>query len=145
MQAPSTSLGSSANNSLSDNSLSENSLPENPPPGKSLSDSSLSGSSLSGTPFWLGIDPAKPERLDKILATVHCFHVAPPTDTYYEFTVDPVDRHRIHNGFPELQVLKKYLGSKRISYVGTLFLPPRLGTTPSPTHALLCENPFKRI
>ena len=61
-------------------------------------------------PFWVGLDPDKPEPLDKVLAALHCFQVAPPSacDAFYlEFTVNPEDHHRIDNGFPELQRLAK--------------------------------------
>ena len=58
--------------------------------------------------FWAGLDPDNPEPLDKVLAAIHCFHVAPPSALdafYFKFTVNRVDHHRIGNGFPELQEL----------------------------------------
>ncbi|KAK5652236.1 hypothetical protein OQA88_10733 [Cercophora sp. LCS_1] len=58
--------------------------------------------------FWAGLDPDKPEPLDKVLAALHCFHVAPPSVPdafYFKFTVNREDHHRIGNGFPELQEL----------------------------------------
>ena len=60
--------------------------------------------------FWAGLDPDRPESLDKVLAALHCFQVAPPSACdafYFEFTVNPEDHHRINNGFPELQRLAK--------------------------------------
>lgn len=62
----------------------------------------------SARPFWAGLDPDKPEPLDKVLAALHCFQVAPPSASdafYFEFTVNCEDHHRIGNGFPELQEL----------------------------------------
>jgi len=59
-------------------------------------------------PFWAGLDPDKPELLDKVLAAIHCFQVAPPSAEdafHFEFTVNREDHHRIDNGFPELQEL----------------------------------------
>jgi hypothetical protein len=58
--------------------------------------------------FWAGLDPDKPEPLDKVLAAIHCFHIAPPSMPdafYFKFTVNREDHHRIGNGFPELQEL----------------------------------------
>jgi hypothetical protein len=62
----------------------------------------------SGRLFWAGLDPAKSEPLDKVLAALHCFHVAPPSVPdafYFKFTVNREDHYRIGNGFPELQEL----------------------------------------
>ncbi|KAK0725611.1 hypothetical protein B0H67DRAFT_642001 [Lasiosphaeris hirsuta] len=62
----------------------------------------------STRPFWAGLDPDKPEPLDKVLAALHCFQVAPPSASdafYFEFTVNREDHYRIDNGFPELQDL----------------------------------------
>ncbi|KAK3343521.1 hypothetical protein B0T25DRAFT_521657 [Lasiosphaeria hispida] len=58
-------------------------------------------------PFWVGLDPDKPERLDKILAALHCYHAGPPPGgrLRFAFTVDSDDHHRIHRGFPELKKL----------------------------------------
>lgn len=70
--------------------------------------------------FWQGLDPTKPERLSKVLAALHCFHIAPPADLFHcEFTVHPDDHHRIYVGFPELQFLEKLIG-KRIPFVSGL-------------------------
>ncbi|KAK3371114.1 hypothetical protein B0T24DRAFT_627790 [Lasiosphaeria ovina] len=65
-------------------------------------------------PFWAGLDPDKPERLDKVLAALHCYQVAPPSGSsfYFEFTVDRQDRHRLANGFPELQKLAAAINKK---------------------------------
>ncbi|KAK0749117.1 hypothetical protein B0T18DRAFT_388770 [Schizothecium vesticola] len=62
----------------------------------------------SGRLFWAGLDPDKPEPLDKVLAALRCFHVAPPSVPdafFFKFTVNREDHHRIGNGFPELQEL----------------------------------------
>ncbi|KAK0724101.1 hypothetical protein B0H67DRAFT_549957 [Lasiosphaeris hirsuta] len=62
----------------------------------------------SPRPFWAGLDTDKPEPLDKVLAALHCFQVAPPSASdafYFVFTVNREDHHRIDNGFPELQEL----------------------------------------
>ncbi|KAK3345906.1 hypothetical protein B0T25DRAFT_520445 [Lasiosphaeria hispida] len=58
-------------------------------------------------PFWEGLDPDKPEPLDKIIAALHCYHVRPPAggQLRFTFTVDKDDYHRIHRGFPELKKL----------------------------------------
>ncbi|KAK3363723.1 hypothetical protein B0T25DRAFT_576265 [Lasiosphaeria hispida] len=58
-------------------------------------------------PFWVGLDPDKPEPLGKILAALHCYHAGPPFDGQlcFTFTVHSDDHHRIHNGFPELKKL----------------------------------------
>ncbi|KAK0725809.1 hypothetical protein B0H67DRAFT_551276 [Lasiosphaeris hirsuta] len=62
----------------------------------------------STRPFWLGLDPDKPEPLDKVLAALYCFQVAPPSAddaSHFEFTVNRGDHRRIEGGFPELQNL----------------------------------------
>ncbi|KAK5652621.1 hypothetical protein OQA88_10214 [Cercophora sp. LCS_1] len=57
-------------------------------------------------PFWAGLDPDKPEPLNKVLAALHCYQVAAPrSNLYFEFTVDRKDHHRLTNGFLELQKL----------------------------------------
>jgi len=73
-------------------------------------------------PFWAGLDPDKPEPLDKVLAALHCYQVAPPCDGssfYFEFTVDSKDHHRLANGFPELQKLVAAI-NKEIAFVSLL-------------------------
>ncbi|KAH6848210.1 hypothetical protein B0I37DRAFT_159097 [Chaetomium sp. MPI-CAGE-AT-0009] len=66
---------------------------------------------LDNNEFWEGLDPKKPERLSKVLAALHCFHIAPPTDLFhYEFTVHPADHHRICGTFPELRSLEELIG-----------------------------------
>jgi hypothetical protein len=62
----------------------------------------------SARPFWAGLDPDNPEPLDKVLAALHCYQVAPPSVSdgfHFEFTVNRGDHHRIDNGFPELRKL----------------------------------------
>ncbi|KAK3346072.1 hypothetical protein B0T25DRAFT_550970 [Lasiosphaeria hispida] len=70
----------------------------------------------SARPFWAGLDPDKPEPLDKVLAALHCFQVAPPSAKdafHFEFTVNREDHHRIDNGFPELQELAAVINRDR--------------------------------
>jgi len=62
----------------------------------------------SAHPFWAGLDSDRPEPLDKILAALHCFQVAPPSAEdafHFEFTVNREDHHRIDNSFPEYKSL----------------------------------------
>ena len=76
-------------------------------------------------PFWAGLDPDKPEPLDKILAALHCYQVAAPSNHnsfYFEFTVDREDYHRLADGFPELQKLAALI-YKDIPFV-SVYLPP---------------------
>ncbi|KAK0724269.1 hypothetical protein B0H67DRAFT_550084 [Lasiosphaeris hirsuta] len=64
-------------------------------------------------PFWAGLDPDKPEPLDKVLAALHCFQIAPPSSCdalHFEFTINRDDHHRIKNGFPELRKLTAAIG-----------------------------------
>lgn len=60
-------------------------------------------------PFWAGFDPDKPEPLDKVLAALHCYQVAPrygdKYEPYFECKVIREDHHRIRNVFPELRKL----------------------------------------
>ncbi|KAK0719425.1 hypothetical protein B0H67DRAFT_660956 [Lasiosphaeris hirsuta] len=59
-------------------------------------------------PFWAGLDSDKAEPLDKVLAALHCYQIAPPCDgssLYFEFTVNRDDHHRLANGFIKLQKL----------------------------------------
>ena len=73
-------------------------------------------------PFWAGLDPDRPEPLDKVLAALHCYQVAPPCDgssLYFEFTIDREDYHRLANGFPELQKLAAAI-NKKIAFVSPL-------------------------
>ncbi|KAK0702166.1 hypothetical protein B0H67DRAFT_393032 [Lasiosphaeris hirsuta] len=57
--------------------------------------------------FWTGLDSDKPEPLDKILAALHCFQVAPvfSQNLSITFIVDREDHYRLADGFPELQKL----------------------------------------
>ncbi|KAH6622719.1 hypothetical protein F5144DRAFT_656268 [Chaetomium tenue] len=90
--------------------------------------------------FWQGLDPTKPERLSKVLAALHCFHIAPPTDIFHcEFTVHPTDHHRIYDGFPELQLLEKLI-DKNIHFTVT----PSAALAPSPVefHFLTASQHF---
>jgi len=76
-------------------------------------------------PFWAGFDPDKPEPLDKILAALHCYQVAAPSNHnnfYFEFTVDSKDYHRLANGFPELQKLAALI-HKEIAFVCLPLVP----------------------
>jgi len=69
--------------------------------------------------FWAGLDPDKPEPLDKILAALHCYHVAAPSNHnsfYFDFTVDRKDHYRLADGFPELQKLAALI-HKEIPFV----------------------------
>ncbi|KAK3343656.1 hypothetical protein B0T25DRAFT_303710 [Lasiosphaeria hispida] len=61
----------------------------------------------SPRPFWAGLDPGKPEPLDKVLAALHCYQVAPvfSQNPSIAFIVDREDHYRLDDGFPELQKL----------------------------------------
>ncbi|KAK0711731.1 hypothetical protein B0H67DRAFT_555669 [Lasiosphaeris hirsuta] len=81
----------------------------------------------STRPFWAGLDPDKPEPLDKVLAALHCSQVAPPSayDAFhFEFTVNRDDHHRIQNGFPELQKLTAADGEGFLGFRGTSWVIP---------------------
>ncbi|KAK0655153.1 hypothetical protein B0T16DRAFT_384105 [Cercophora newfieldiana] len=53
------------------------------------------------------LDPDEPEPLDKILAALHCYQVAPVFSQNHSITfiVDRLDHYRLADGFPELQAL----------------------------------------
>lgn len=60
---------------------------------------------LPSAPFSGGLDPHRPEPLDKILAAIHYFLVDPLLDVFKcKFTVRPDDHHRIIT-FPEFHDL----------------------------------------
>ena len=85
-------------------------------------------------PFWTGLDPDKPEPLDKVLAALHCYQVSPPSAAdafHFEFTVNREDHHRIDNGFPELRELSLAIGGggcdvlkASIPFVSNSLTPP---------------------
>jgi len=77
-------------------------------------------------PFWEGLDPGKPEPLDKILAALHCYHVSAPTggELGFTFTVDIDDHHRIRRGFPELKKLAATI-RREIPFVSFSMAPPQ--------------------
>jgi hypothetical protein len=81
-------------------------------------------------PFWEGLDPDKPEPLDKILAALHCYQVRPPAGGKlgFTFTVDINDHNRIRRGFPELRKLAAAIRTE-IPFVGCSLAPL---TTPPP-------------
>jgi len=107
----------------------------------------------SARPFWAGLDPDKPEPLDKVLAALHCFHVAPPSVPdafYFKFTVNREDHHRIGNGFSELQELIAVISQGHpdrikwpIPFVSKLVKSPTLWALSDKTPA--CRNLTRRL
>jgi len=97
-------------------------------------------------PFWAGLDPDKPEPLDKVLAALHCHQVSPPSAAdafYFEFTVNREDHHRIDNGFPELQELSGAIrGSRDVLKPSIPFVSN--SPTPLPTLTLSDKTPLRR-
>ena len=87
-------------------------------------------------PFWTGLDPDKPEPLDKVLAALYCYQLSPPSAAdafYFEFTVSREDHHRIDNGFPELQELSAAIGGGRDVLKPSI---PFVSNSPTYTHLI---------